>query len=102
MKSLIPSSKENKRYFLIAGENLKENIEKTILEFSGILGMSKCGLNFIEIEKDSAIISVNRETVDLVRASFAVFPKKMEVLKVSGTLKKLREKKLYTKKLKNL
>ena len=93
MKSLIPSSKENKRYFLVSGKNLKENIEKAILEFSGILGMSKCGLSFIKSEEGKTIISVNREAVDLVRASIAVFPEKMEVLRVSGTLKKLSRKK---------
>lgn len=93
MKSLIPSSKENKRYFLVSGKNLKENIEKAILEFSGILGMSKCGLSFIKTEEGKTIISVNREAVDLVRASIAVFPEKMEVLRVSGTLKKLSRKK---------
>jgi RNase P/RNase MRP subunit POP5 len=92
MKSLRPSSKENKRYLFIVGKNLKENIEKAILDFGGIWGMSKCGLSFIKSEKDSSIISINRESVDLVRASLAVFPEKMEVLKVSGTLKKLSKK----------
>ncbi|HPD81909.1 MAG TPA: Rpp14/Pop5 family protein [Candidatus Pacearchaeota archaeon] len=92
MKPLIPSSKENKRYLFISGKNLRENIEKAILEFSGILGMSKCGLSFIKSEEGKTIISVNRETVDLVRASLAVFPEKMEVLKVSGTLKGLERK----------
>ncbi|MGY4884855.1 MAG: Rpp14/Pop5 family protein [Nanobdellota archaeon] len=91
MKSLIPSHKENKRYLLIKGEssNLKENIENAILEFSGKLGMSKCGLSFIKTEKERVIISINREAVDLVRASLAVFHEKMEVLRVSGTLKGL-------------
>ena len=94
MKPLIPSHKENKRYLLVKGQNsnLKENIEKAILEFSGALGMRKCGLSFIKIEKDSAILSINRESVDLVRASLAVFHEKMEVLRVSGTLKGLSKK----------
>jgi RNase P/RNase MRP subunit POP5 len=93
MKSLIPSHKENKRYLIVKGNNLKENIEKAIIEFSGTLGMKKCGLSFISSDssKNSAVISVNREGVDLVRASLAVFPEKMEVLKVSGTLKSLKE-----------
>jgi RNase P/RNase MRP subunit POP5 len=89
MKPLIPSHKENKRYLLVKGTNLKENIEKAILEFSGALGMKKCGLSFIKVGGDSGIISINREAVDLVRASLAVFPEKMEVLRVSGTLKGL-------------
>ena len=88
MKPLIPSHKEKKRYLLIKGNNLKQNIEKAILEFSGVLGLSKCGLSFIKND----IICVNREAVDLVRASLAVFPEKMEVVKVSGTLKGLAKK----------
>jgi len=91
MKPLIPSHKENKRYLLVQGANLKENIEKAILEFSGALGMRKCGLSFISSDssKNSAVICINRESVDLVRASLAVFHEKMQVMKVSGTLKGL-------------
>ncbi len=93
MKPLIPSHKENKRYLLVKGNNLKENIEKAILEFSGTFGLAKCGLSFISSDssKNSAVISVNRESVDLIRASLAVFPEKMEVLRVLGTLKGLKK-----------
>jgi RNase P/RNase MRP subunit POP5 len=91
MKSLIPSHKENKRYLLVTGKNLeiKKDIEKAILEFVGALGLSKCGLSFIKSKKDSCIICINRESVDIVRASFVIFSKKMEVAKISGTLKGL-------------
>jgi RNase P/RNase MRP subunit POP5 len=91
MKSLRPSYKENKRYLIVSGKNLKENIEKAILEFSGILGISRCGLSFIEFNEEKAIISVNREAVDLVRASIAVFNEKMRILRISGTLKGLKK-----------
>jgi len=87
MKSLKPSMRENKRYLLVKGS--VNDVEKAILEFAGILGMSKTGLGFVKSTKDSAIICINREAVDLVRASFVVWPKKIEVEKVSGTLKKL-------------
>ena len=87
MKPLKPSMKENKRYLLIKGSNLKENVEKAILDFSGIRGMSKTGLSWI---KDN-IICINRQAVDSVRASLVVFPEKIEVLRVSGTLKGLRK-----------
>jgi RNase P/RNase MRP subunit POP5 len=92
MKPLIPSHKENKRYLLIKGKDLKKNIEKAILEFSGTLGMSKCGLSFISSDSasNSVIICINREAVDLVRASLVIFAEKMEVTKVSGTLKGLK------------
>jgi RNase P/RNase MRP subunit POP5 len=94
MKPLIPSHKENKRYLLVHGNNLKENIEKAIIDFSGGQGMSKAGLVFISSDyaRDSAIIGINREAVDMVRASLVVFPERMEVLKVSGTLKGLGRK----------
>jgi RNase P/RNase MRP subunit POP5 len=92
MKPLRPSMKENKRYLLVDGEDLRSNIEKAILSFIGTLGLSKTALEFIKSNKNSAIISINREAVNAVRASFAVFPKKIEVKMVSGTLKGLRDK----------
>ena len=114
MKSLKPTMRENKRYLLVHGKNLRENIEKAILEFIGILGMSKTGLSFVKVitqvkirserigasehretlkdKNEEAIICINREMVDSVRASFAVFPEKIEVGRVSGTLRGLRGK----------
>ena len=92
MKSLKPSMRENKRYLLVEGEDLRKNIEKAILDFIGILGLSKVGLEFIKSEKNSAVISVNRESIDSVRASLCIFPKEIEVKMVSGTLKGLKEK----------
>ena len=89
MKSLKPSMREKKRYLFVRGRNLKENIEKAILDFIGVLGMSKTGLRFIKYEKEHAVISVNRQMVEHVRASLCVWPEKMVVEKVSGTLKGL-------------
>ena len=92
MKSLKPSMRENKRYLLVKGNNLKENIEKAIFDFIGTLGVSKAGLEFIKTDRDSAIIAINRESLNHVRASLCVCPEKMEVVRVSGTLRGLREK----------
>ncbi len=82
--------RENKRYLLVVGKNLRENVEKAIFDFIGVLGMSKCGLGFVKNESGSAIIYVNREMLNEVRASFAVFPERIEVKNVSGTLKGLK------------
>jgi RNase P/RNase MRP subunit POP5 len=90
MKSLKPSMREKKRYLLVKGSNLRENIEKSIFDFIGVLGMSKAGLEWIKSSSDSAVIAVNRGSVNHVRASFAVWPEKIEVKRVSGTLKGLR------------
>ena len=89
MKPLKPSMREKKRYLLVKGKNPKENIEKAIKDFIGVLGMSKIGLGWIKTGKESAIISINRKMVDSVRASLVVWPEKMTVTKVSGTLKGL-------------
>jgi len=93
MKPLKPSMREKKRYLLVKGKNPKENIEKAIKDFLGVLGLSKLGLGWIKTEKDNAVISVNREMVDSVRASLCVWPEKMTVTKVSGTLKGLKKSK---------
>ncbi len=93
MRALKPSAREKKRYLLIRGRALKENIEKAILEFIGVLGMSKTGLGWIKSGKDYAIISVNRDAVNEVRASLCVWKEKMRVERVSGTLKGLAKKK---------
>ena len=97
MKSLKPTMRENKRYLLIERSqsvrfDLKKNVERAILDFLGVLGFSKLGLSWVEEKENYGIICVNREMVNSVRASLCVFPKKMEVKKVSGTLKGLKEK----------
>jgi len=83
--------REKKRYLLVKGKI--GDIEKAILDGIGVIGMSKTGLGLIKKGKDSAIISINRSAVNSVRASFALWPKKISVEKVSGTLKGLRGKK---------
>lgn len=90
MKSLRPTLREKKRYLLVRGN--PNDIEKAILDFIGVLGMSRTALAFIKKEKDSAIISINREMLNDIRASLVVWPEKLEVQRVSGTLKGLRGK----------
>lgn len=89
MKSLKPTMREKKRYLLVRGQI--SDIEKAIRYFIGVLGMSKAALVWIKKDKDKAIISVNRGSVDHVRASFAVWPQSISVARVSGTLKGLRK-----------
>lgn len=90
MKPLKPSMREKKRYLLVRGS--VKDIEKAILEGIGVIGASKAGFNWIKSGSDKAIISVNRESVDSVRACFAIWPKKLQVERVSGTLRGLRGK----------
>lgn len=87
MKPLRPSMREKKRYLLVKGKI--KDIERAVFEGIGILGISKTRLNWIKSDKKSAIISVNREAVDSVKACFAIWPEKLLVEKVSGTLRGL-------------
>ena len=88
MKPLIPSHKENKRYLLIEGNDLRKNVPLAIKEFIGVLGLSEASPNWIK----KNVLSINRKSLDKVRASFTVFPQRIEIVKVSGTLKKLGQK----------
>lgn len=81
-KNLKPSQRENKRYFLLDTEKNKEEIEKIILDYIGVLGFAKASPVFV-----GKILSVNREEVDKIRASFALAGVKIK--KVSGTIKGL-------------
>ncbi|VVB79343.1 Ribonuclease P protein component 2 [uncultured archaeon] len=89
MKSLKPSMREKKRYLLVRGK--KEGIYNAIRDFLGTSGMAKVSLSFIKIDPDKSIISVNREALDQVRAAICIWPEKMEVLRVSGSLKQLKK-----------
>jgi RNase P/RNase MRP subunit POP5 len=89
MKALIPSQREKKRYLKIQGKDLKKNVIKVLHEFLGELGMSKIALKWINSEKDSGIISINRKMLDSVKAGFCLSKERINVLKVSGSLKGL-------------
>ena len=87
MKSLKPSMREKKRYLLLKGNSLRTNVKKAIIDGIGAIGMSKAGFSWI----NDNIVAINRESLNDVRACFAIFPEKIDVLRVSGSLKKLRK-----------
>lgn len=90
MKSLKPSHRNKIRYLLIKGKEAnKNNIEKAILEFIGVLGYAEAGINFVKLNKDNLIISVNRKSLDKVRTSFLLSGKDINIIKISGNIKKL-------------
>lgn len=91
MKALIPSHRENKRYLLIEGSNLKKNAMLAIKEFIGNLGLSEATPRWIEVDAKSGILSINRKSLEKIRSSFLVSDKKIKILKVSGTLKSLKK-----------
>ena len=91
MKSLKPSARENKRYLKLKGKNLVENVEKAVKDFVGALGLSEASMKWIESDKTSGILAITRESIDKIRASFAISSENIAVERVSGTLKGLRK-----------
>jgi RNase P/RNase MRP subunit POP5 len=80
-KNIRPSMRENRRYLYIEGN--REEIEKAILDYIGILGFSKASPVFIS--KD--VFAVNREMINEIRAALALA--EIKIKRVSGTIKGL-------------
>lgn len=91
MKRLPPTLRENKRYLLIECKNPRTLVEKVILEFIGVLGYAEASVKFIETYENKAIIAINRQAINKIRAAFAASKEKIKVVKVSGTLAGLRK-----------
>jgi RNase P/RNase MRP subunit POP5 len=68
---------------------LKKFVPSAIKEAFGVFGLAEVSLNWISVKKNSAIISINREALEKVRASFCIFKERIEIKKVSGTIKGL-------------
>lgn len=85
---LKPSARDKRRYFLIESDEPKK-IESAILEYVGVLGMAKSAYMMVEKNNGKIIGSCLRESLNDVVASLAF--KKLQVIKISGTLKGLRK-----------
>ena len=81
-KNLRKSMRERKRYLLVEGE--KEQVEKAILDYVGILGWAKACPVFVSHN----ILAVNREELERIKASFELAG--IKIRKISGTLKSLK------------
>jgi RNase P/RNase MRP subunit POP5 len=94
--------KLNRRYLLVEidkkQEEAKDEIKNALKNFLGVFGVSRLGLKFIKIdekkEKSIIILSINCRELDSVRAAFCLDKAQILVRKVSGTIKKLKEKDL--------
>lgn len=91
MKPLKPSHREKKRYLLIKGKDVsKKNIEDVILEFIGVLGYAETSPMFIKIGKSQIVLAINRNALDKVRTSFLTSKKDLNIVKVSGSVGKVK------------
>ncbi len=87
MLKLKPTMRANRRYLFIRGT--KNDVEGAILEYIGVLGWAKATPVFVASSDGKVILAINRETVTDVRAALALARGKLEVLRVSGTIKGL-------------
>lgn len=85
MKALIPSHKEEKRYILLK-KTTKAKVANAIKNYIGILGLSEASPRWI----NENILCINRKSLEKVRAALALSKEDIEIKKVSGTLKKLK------------
>lgn len=81
-----PSAKIKRRYLLLEAES-KSRVEKTILEYIGILGWAEAKPLFIDGKK--LILAIDRKALEKIRAAFEISNSKIKILRVSGTLKGL-------------
>ena len=91
MKPLKPSHREKKRYLLIKGKDIEKKIlDEAILEFIGVLGYAEASPQIIKSSEGKIILSINRRSLDKVRASFLISGKDLKIERVSGSVGKLK------------
>ncbi len=96
---LKPSIREKKRYLYFKIKSVNGDagklIKKSILDYVGSLGYAKASPRVIKIEKKGStyegILSINRKEIEKIKGALVLA--EIEVIKVSGTLKKLKGKK---------
>ncbi len=91
MKPLKPSHREKKRYLLIKGKDAnKKIIEEVILDFIGGLGYAEANPKIIKQTSENVILAINKNSLDKVRTSFLMSEKDLNIIKVSGSVGKLK------------
>ena len=85
-----PSAKVKRVYLLLEAKS-RVDVEKSIVDYMGILGWAKASPVFLEGGKKEGriVLSLDRGEVNSVRAAFEASPMKIKILRVSGTIKGL-------------
>ena len=89
MTRLPSSMRINRRYVSILGGD-KEIIERALLSGLGTLGWAKGAPLFVTVEgSKNVVLSIDRGSLDAVRAAFELAPQRLTITRVSGTIKGL-------------
>jgi hypothetical protein len=91
---LKPSARDKRRYFLVKA--FSEDVEKIILKYSGIFGLARCAYMQVDVSQDSRwkldkgmmVGSCLVGSLGEMRAALGM--ERIDILKVSGTLRGLR------------
>lgn len=92
MKLKQKASNRLRRRYLLVKSGSRDLIEKTILDYIGLLGWAKSSPSFVENSltgKGKYILAIERKMLNDIRASFEMSKEKLSILGVSGTLKGL-------------
>lgn len=89
MKLKLKSSARIKKRYLLLSADSRQEIEKAILDYIGILGWAKASPSFIKGKNSNFILSINRKSIDGIRAALELSNSNIKILRVSGTLKGL-------------
>ena len=90
---LKSSARIKRRYILVEAKN-KEEVERAVLDYIGILGWARAGAVFVKTPGGKIVLAVERGEVDNVRAALELSEEKIKVIKVSGTLAGIGKEKL--------
>ncbi len=89
MTRLKPSVRVNRRYLLIPHAS-KEKIQEALQAGLGTLGLARVAPLFVITKKsEQCVLSIDRQSLDEVRAAFELAPQKIAIIRVSGTIKGL-------------
>jgi len=76
---------------LIKGKDAnKKVIEEVILDFIGGLGYAEASPKVINQTLGKVILAINRNSLDKIRTSFLMSERDLNIVKVSGSVKKLK------------
>lgn len=85
-----PSAKVKRVYLLLEAKS-RTDVEKSILDYIGILGWAKASPVFLEGGKKEGriILSLDRGEINNARAAFEASPMRIKIIRASGTIKGL-------------
>lgn len=87
----LSTARIKRRYFLVDSIN-RADVEKSLSNELGTLGLAKAKLVFVDIKGNhsrSIVFSIDRTALSAVHAAIEISPLPIRVLAVSGTLKGL-------------